>query len=106
MTRSSEKGWAVSAGKVYLIVSVKVSPRYLSLVRNSYARSLAYECVMDSLIGFVLILIATAFLWFFGIKGEPNISWLYTRLAIALALMPAAIVGIHFLDARVGGAVP
>lgn len=85
------------SGKSISIVSVKVSPRYLSLVRNYYARSLAYECVMDSLIGFVLILIATAFLWFFGIKGEPNISWLYTRLAIALALMPAAIVGIHFL---------
>jgi hypothetical protein len=79
------------------VIRVKVSPRYFSLIRNYYARSLALDLVSNSLAGFVLIAIAAAFLWILGVKGEPNIGSLYTQLAIALALIPVGIIGIYLL---------
>jgi hypothetical protein len=79
------------------VISVSVKPRYFNLVRNYYARSLAYESVEASLIGYVLISIAIACAQIFGVNVGSGIGWLYARLAIALALMPVVIVGIHFL---------
>jgi hypothetical protein len=79
------------------VIGVKVSPRYFGLIRNYYARSLAYESVSNSVTGFVLIAAATGFLLVFGAGNESNLGRLYTQLAIALVLMPVAMVGIHFL---------
>jgi hypothetical protein len=86
------------AGKSIVVTSVRVTPRYFGLVRNYYARSLAYEAVDNSLIGFVLILLSIAFLRIFGTaRSDAATIWLYERVAIALVVLPVAILGIYFL---------
>jgi hypothetical protein len=86
-----------NVGRQIVPIRVSATPSYFSAVRDYFARSIATVMTYNAIVGVVMISIPLLAGVIVASDSRSQLASMYAKLAVAIAVIPLAIVALHYL---------